>query len=75
MTPRTGRPPSENPKTERLFIRVTPSDKKDIQEFSDETGYSLLDLLKIGVETVKKKNRDSPHDQAQTNLYYRSHLL
>ena len=48
-------PPSENPKTERLFIRVTPSDKKDIQEFSDETGYSLLDLLKIGVETVKKK--------------------
>ena len=55
MTPRTGRPPSENPKTERLFIRVTPSDKKDIQEFSDETGYSLLDLLKIGVETVKKK--------------------
>lgn len=55
MSPRTGRPPLENPKTERLFIRVTPADKKEIQDFSEKSGYGLLDLLKIGMETVKRK--------------------
>ena len=31
MSPRTGRPKSDNPKTERLFIRVTQEDKKNIK--------------------------------------------
>lgn len=55
MSPRTGRPPSDNPKTDRLFIRVTPNDKKEIQEFSEKSGYGLLELLKIGIDVVKKK--------------------
>ena len=55
MSPRTGRPPSDNPKTERLFIRVTPIDKKEIQDFAEKSGYSLLELLKIGIEAVKRK--------------------
>lgn len=55
MSPRTGRPKSENPKTERLFIRVTPKDKKEIQKFSEKSGYGLLELLKMGIETVKRK--------------------
>lgn len=55
MSPRTGRPPSDNPKTERLFIRVTPTDKKAIQDFSQRSGYSLLELLQMGIETAKRK--------------------
>ena len=55
MSPRTGRPPSENPKTERLFIRVTKRDKEEIQEFSRQSGYSLLELIKFGIEAVKIK--------------------
>ena len=55
MSPRTGRPKAENPKTERLFIRITPEEKKEIQEFSEKYGYSLLELLRIGIETLKKK--------------------
>lgn len=55
MSPRTGRPKSDNPKTERLFIRVTPEDKKDIQEFSEKSGYGLLEILKLGIETLKRK--------------------
>lgn len=55
MSPRTGRPKAENPKTERLFIRVTPEDKKEIQEFSAKTGYGLLELLKLGMKTVQKE--------------------
>lgn len=55
MSPRTGRPPSDNPKTERLFIRVTPEDKKEIREFSKNSGYGMLELIKAGIEAVKKK--------------------
>lgn len=55
MSPKTGRPHSENPKTERLFIRVTSSEKKEIQEFSQKSGYGLLDLIKEGIKAVKRK--------------------
>jgi len=55
MSPSQGRPPIENPKTERLFIRVTPQEKSEIQGFSKKTGYSLLALIKKGIEAVKKE--------------------
>lgn len=54
MSPRNGRPPSDNPKSERLFIRVAPDEKREIQEFVKNSKYGLLDLIKIGIETVKK---------------------
>ena len=54
MSPTQGRPKSENPKTERLFIRVTPQEKREIQEFTKKTGYSLLALIKLGIASVKK---------------------
>lgn len=55
MSPQVGRPKSNNPKSERIFIRVTPEEKKEIQEFSSKSGIGLLDLLKIGIETMRKK--------------------
>lgn len=55
MAPARGRPPIENPKSERLFIRVTPEEKKAIHQFSKESGYSLLELIRKGIEAVKKK--------------------
>lgn len=54
MSLRNGRPPLDNPKSERLFIRVTPDEKREIQEFVKSSEYGLLDLIKIGIETVKK---------------------
>lgn len=54
MSPRTGRPPIDNPKSERLFIRVTQQEKNEIQEFSKNSGYSLLDLIKIGIKSLKE---------------------
>lgn len=54
MSPRTGRPHAENPKTERLFIRVTPEEKSEIQDFSKRSGLSLLELLRKGIEAIKK---------------------
>lgn len=55
MSPKTGRPKSNNPKTDRLFIRVTPQEKEEIQLFTKKTGYSLLSLIQIGIDTVKGK--------------------
>ncbi len=54
MSPVTGRPKSENPKSQRLFIRVTPQEKEEIYSFARASGYSLLELLKKGIESVKK---------------------
>ena len=53
MSPLQGRPHIENPKTERLFIRVTPQQKAEIQAFTKKTGYSLLTLIEKGMEAVK----------------------
>lgn len=55
MSSKMGRPLSNNPKTEVIRIRVTPEDKKAIMEFSHDTGYGLLELLKIGIEAAEKK--------------------
>ncbi len=54
MGTRMGRP-TDNPKTDRINIRVSPSEKKEIMEFSKEHNIGLLDLIKKGIEAVKKK--------------------
>ena len=51
-----GRPPIENPKSERFFIRVTPQEKEEIFAFARSAGYSLLELLKKGIEAVKAES-------------------
>lgn len=54
MSTRMGRP-SDNPKTDRINIRVAPDEKKEIMTFVEKRNIGLLDLLKLGIEAVKKK--------------------
>lgn len=54
MSSKIGRPKADNPKTERLYIRATPEEKVQIYEFAQKNGYTLLELLKKGIESVKK---------------------
>lgn len=54
MSPSQGRPKIENPKSERLYIRVTPAEKAEIQAFSQERGCSMLELIRLGIEAAKK---------------------
>lgn len=49
------RPPIDNPKSDRLYIRVTPEEKEEIHDFAKKTGYSLLDLIYKGIEAIKNK--------------------
>lgn len=53
MSPRTGRPKTDNPMTERLYVRVTKEEKDEIMHFSSENGYSILELIRLGIEKVK----------------------
>lgn len=53
MSPRTGRPKSDNPMNDRLYIRVTKEEKEEINRFSKEHGCTLLELIRIGIEKVK----------------------
>lgn len=51
-----GRPPSDNPKNARFFICVTPQEKAEIYAFARSTGYSLLELIKKGIEAVQEES-------------------
>ncbi len=54
MSTRTGRPKSDDPKSERLYIRVTPKQKEEIFSFCRQNGYTLLALIQKGMETAKQ---------------------
>lgn len=69
MSPRTGRPKSNNPMNERLHIRVTKEEKDEIMKVSSESGYTLLELLRKGIETVKGQKKNKQVADYQSNLF------
>ena len=57
MSPRTGRPKVDNPMNERLYVRVSKQEKDEIMKFSSESGYSILELIRAGIEKIKSKKK------------------
>lgn len=57
MSPRTGRPKTENPKNERLHVRVTKEEKEKIMNFSSESGFSILEMIRAGIEKLKGQKK------------------
>lgn len=57
MSPRTGRPKTENPMNDRLYVRITKAEKEEIMEFSSKNGFSILELIRIGIEAVKSRKK------------------
>lgn len=57
VSPRTGRPKSENPMNDRIYIRVTKEEKEEIMNFAKESGYSLLEIIRIGIEKIKGRKK------------------
>ena len=53
MSPRTGRPPKENPRKSNLNIRLTEQEARDIRECADELNLSRTDTIMKGIELVK----------------------
>ena len=52
MSPRTGRPPKENPRKINLNIRLTEQEAKDMRECADVLGVSRTDAILKGIELI-----------------------
>lgn len=55
MSPRTGRPPKENPRKISLNIRLTEQEANDIQKCANCLGISRTDTIMKGIELVKSE--------------------
>lgn len=53
MSPRTGRPPKENPRNINLNIRLTKQEAKDIKDCAEALGKTRTDTIMKGIELVK----------------------
>lgn len=69
MSPRTGRPKSENPMNDRIYVRVTKQEKKEIMDFSSESGYSILELIRIGIEKIRSQKNKVLHRYQRTQHF------
>ncbi len=52
MSPRTGRPKSENPKSITKRARMTVEDVEKLQYCCEKTGKSESDIIRLGIEMV-----------------------
>lgn len=52
MPQKMGRPKSDNPMNERLYVRVTKDEKEEIMKIASEYGCSVLDLVRLGIEKI-----------------------
>jgi uncharacterized protein (DUF1778 family) len=57
MTPRTGRPPIENPRNRRLSIRLTESKYQEVEDCARLTGMSKTDLVLDGIRLVREREQ------------------
>lgn len=53
MSPRTGRPPLENPKSVKMNIRISEETAKDLQECARVLQISRVNVIEKGIQLVK----------------------
>lgn len=53
MSPRTGRPPVENPKDKRVGIRLSAQTAKDLEECANALNISKTKVIEKGIQKVK----------------------
>ena len=61
MSPRTGRPPTENPKSDRITVRLTEYQQKVLAECAEKLGTSKADIICRGLSLmeVEKDNYEA----------------
>ncbi len=57
MSPRTGRPPVDNPKNTRIELRVTKAEKDELQKFCLDNKVGYLDLIRLGKRTLEEEQK------------------
>lgn len=53
MRPHLGRP-TENKRTERFEVRLTPEEMKEVQECAEKMGITKTEVVKRGIRLVKE---------------------
>ena len=54
MSPRTGRPKSENTKDVKMNIRISKKTAKDLEECATSLNISKVNVIERGIDLVKK---------------------
>ena len=57
MSPRTGRPKSDNPKAEQIKIRATKQDKALLDKCCEMTGKTQYEVIMEGIHMVYAENK------------------
>ncbi len=52
MSPRTGRPKSENPLTERVNIRLTVGEAKELDDYCERHETSRAEVAREGIKKI-----------------------
>lgn len=55
MSPRTGRPKSENPKDIQLKIRADKQTIEDLEYCCQKTSLTKSDVIRLGIQKVKEE--------------------
>ena len=55
MTPRTGRPKSDNPKNVKLTIRITEDEDKTLTDYSTNCKMTKTDVIRKGIHELLDK--------------------
>lgn len=55
MSPRTGRPPIENPKSERITVRIDKEYSEILNEYCKEKKVDRAEAVREGIKRLKKK--------------------
>lgn len=55
MSPKTGRPPKENPRNVNLNIRITKKESEKIQKCADKLNMTRTDTIMKGIDMVEKE--------------------
>lgn len=61
MSPRTGRPPIKNPKSDRVTVRLTEYQQRILSECAKKFGTSEADIIRRGINLmeVEKDNEEA----------------
>lgn len=55
MTARMGRPPIENPKSERVTVRLDKGCGEILKEYCEKTGKDKAEAIRDGIRKLKEK--------------------
>lgn len=58
MSPRTGRPPAENPRINQTKIRMTDEELKKLEICCKKTGLNKTEVILKGIEKVYNEIKD-----------------